>query len=80
MDTCLMTYGEKYSSVSDGRYRYIRYPDGSEELYDHQTDPHEWHNIVKNKALRKVIERLSKEIPTTWAKSLGGTTEKQKGA
>jgi arylsulfatase A-like enzyme len=76
----LMTYGAHYSSVSDGRYRYIRYPDGSEELYDHQTDPHEWTNIADKKKLKKVKMRLAKAIPTTWAKSLGGMTEKQKGA
>lgn len=76
----LMTYGVNYSSVSDGRYRYIRYPDGSQELYDHENDPHEWTNIASKKSSKKIIERLSKEIPKTWTKSLGGVTEKQKGA
>lgn len=76
----LMTYGAQYSSVSDGRYRYIRYPDGSEELYDHQNDPYEWTNIASKNRLKKVKMRLAKEIPTTWAKSLGGNTEKKKGA
>lgn len=27
-------------------YRYIRYADGSEELYDHRVDPNEWHNLL----------------------------------
>lgn len=27
-------------------HRYIRYADGSEELYDHRIDPHEWHNVA----------------------------------
>lgn len=27
-------------------WRYIRYMDVQEELYDHNTDPHEWNNLV----------------------------------
>ena len=28
------------------RWRYIRYADGGEELYDHDADPHELHNLA----------------------------------
>ena len=31
-------------------YRYIRYSDGSEELYDHSIDPNEWTNEAANAA------------------------------
>lgn len=31
-------------------YRYIRYSDGSEELYDHSVDPNEWTNEAANAA------------------------------
>ena len=31
------------------RYRYIIYNDGNEELYDHHSDPHEWHNLAAKK-------------------------------
>ncbi len=31
-------------SVRTGRWRYILYDNGSEELYDHDADPHEWTN------------------------------------
>ncbi len=34
-------------SARSERWRYIRYEDGSEELYDHKTDPHEWTNLAK---------------------------------
>lgn len=37
--------GPDKMSVRTERWRYTRYPDG-EELYDHQTDPHEWHNLA----------------------------------
>jgi len=33
-------------AARDERWRYIRYADGSEELYDHQADPHEWTNLA----------------------------------
>ena len=29
-------------AVSEKQYRYLRYSDGSEELYDILSDPHEW--------------------------------------
>ncbi len=32
-------------SVVSEQWRYIRYVDGSEELYDIQADPHEWNNL-----------------------------------
>lgn len=71
-----MTYGADYASVYDGRYRYIRYPDGSEELYDHDQDPHEWNNLASTKN-RKLMDRLAKTIPPNFAESLGGRTEAQ---
>ncbi|MDX2037130.1 MAG: sulfatase [Isosphaeraceae bacterium] len=33
-------------AVRSTRMRYIRYADGTEELYDHTTDPHEWTNLA----------------------------------
>lgn len=46
-----------YAARTD-QWRYIRYADGSEELYDHQTDPHEWTNVAdkpENAALKQDI-------------------------
>lgn len=42
----LTTYGRNNHALRTDRYRYIRYEDGSEELYDHQQDPNEWHNLA----------------------------------
>jgi len=64
-------YGEQYTGVRSERYRYIRYRDGSEELYDHSTDPYENVNIAKKPAMKAVIQELSKSIPATFEKSLG---------
>ena len=42
----LVTYGRGNDSVVDERWRYIRYADGTEELYDHSADPNEWINLA----------------------------------
>jgi arylsulfatase A-like enzyme len=64
-------YGENYSAIRSERYRYIRYGDGSEELYDHNTDPYEHTNIAKQASMKKVIQELAKSIPANFEKSLG---------
>jgi arylsulfatase A-like enzyme len=51
-------------SVRDSRWRYIRYFDGSQELYDLKADPDEWTNVVDDPANANVVARLSKQIPT----------------
>jgi len=39
------TWGHSHA-VRDMRWRYIRYEDGGEELYDHEKDPGEWNNLA----------------------------------
>ena len=54
-------------SVVDERYRYTRYAEGSEELYDRKRDPHEFNNLIDkakgDEKLAAVVERLSAWIP-----------------
>lgn len=40
------TFGPGNHTVRSSRWRYTRYADGSEELYDHGEDPHEWRNLA----------------------------------
>jgi len=65
-------YEEHYFSACDDRYRYIQYPDGTEELYDHTADPHELTNIAARADTAPIKQRLQKQVPATWARSLGG--------
>ncbi|MBI1370211.1 MAG: sulfatase-like hydrolase/transferase [Planctomycetes bacterium] len=58
------TFMTNNHAVSDTRYHYIHYATGDEELYDHQTDPNEWRNLAGDPAMKPIIERLSKAIPT----------------
>jgi arylsulfatase A-like enzyme len=41
----VMSDGEGWQTIRTRRWRYIRYSDGSEELYDHYRDPQEWYNL-----------------------------------
>lgn len=54
----LTTFDEGNITVRGERWRYIRYADGSEELYDHQSDPHEWRNVVADPQHAAVVEGL----------------------
>ena len=68
----VMTYGYKNHAVRSERWRYIRYADGSEELYDHHQDPHEWTNLASNPDHRETMDRLGKWLPGTNARPCAG--------
>jgi len=48
-------------------WRCIRYADDTEELYDHGSDPNEWHNVTGQPTNAKTIDRLKRWLPTTEA-------------
>lgn len=57
------TIGRGTHSVANDRWRYIRYFDGSEELYDLKSDPHEWFNIAPKQEHTRIKQELAKHIP-----------------
>ncbi len=59
----LTTHGRNNHAVRDERWRYIRYADGSEELYDHQNDPREWTNLAGDDSVAEVKKRLADWLP-----------------
>jgi len=59
----LTTMRYQNHAVRDERYRYIRYYDGSEELYDHQYDPHEFVNRAKKSEYKPIKQRLRSHMP-----------------
>jgi arylsulfatase A-like enzyme len=61
----MTTWGRGNHGVRSHRYRYIQYADGSEELYDHQTDPHEWNNLAADPSLATVKADLCEWLPKT---------------
>ena len=67
----LITYGYGNHAVRDERYRYIRYADGSEELYDHDSDPNEWTNLAASPAHAQAKAQLARYLPEADAPALG---------
>ncbi len=59
----ISTYDFSEFSVRTERWRYTRYIDESEELYDHNKDPEEWTNLAQNPEYQKIIEGMSEFIP-----------------
>ncbi len=57
------TYMRGNHSVRSENWRYIRYHDGTEELYDHRVDEMEWKNLADDPGYRKVKDQLKKWLP-----------------
>ncbi|MGI9244897.1 MAG: sulfatase-like hydrolase/transferase, partial [Verrucomicrobiales bacterium] len=54
-------------SVSADRWRYIRYADGGEELYDISEDPYEWHNLAGRAEHAATLDGLRARGPQKFA-------------
>ena len=53
------TYGRGNHSVRSEDFRYIRYADGTEELYDHRVDPMEWTNLAADANYQEEKRKLA---------------------
>jgi arylsulfatase A-like enzyme len=49
--------------LSADRFRYIRYSNGDEELYDIQNDPYEWTNLAPNPEYAPTLTKLRARAP-----------------
>jgi arylsulfatase A-like enzyme len=59
----LTTYGFGNHAARSERWRYIRYSDGGEELYDRAKDPNEWTNLASKPELAAVKSEHAKWLP-----------------
>ena len=57
------TNGYRNHSITGDRYHYIRWSDGSEELYDFATDPHEFTNLAGDPGMKAVKSELGAWLP-----------------
>jgi arylsulfatase A-like enzyme len=62
------TFDQGNYSITGARWHYIRYADGNEELYDSQSDPHEWSNLAAEEKHRGIIADLRKHLPNSAAR------------
>ena len=54
---------DQYAGIRTEKFRYIRYKEGQQELYDIERDPHEWKNQANNPEYAKVIRELNSRLP-----------------
>lgn len=59
----ITTHGMNNHSIVDATHRYIRYADGSEEIYDQAADPNESTNLIMVPKYREIANRLATHIP-----------------
>ena len=59
----LTTHHPGNHAIRSEDWRYIRYANGEEELYDHRVDPHEFHNQAANPEYAGVKEALATYLP-----------------
>ena len=59
----ISSYGDGNTSIRTERWRYIRYEDGTDELYDHRADPNEWTNLANQPEHERTKKQLAEMIP-----------------
>lgn len=59
------TFGYQNHSVRSVAWRWIRYADSSEELYDEAKDPYEWTNLAKSADAGPRVKELAEWLPKT---------------
>ncbi len=62
-------------SISGQTHRYIHYHDGSEELYDIQSDPYEWTNLATRTESANRLAEFREVAPTEFATRIAPSVE-----
>jgi arylsulfatase A-like enzyme len=69
----ITSHGPGNDSARTETHRYIRYADGSEELYDMRKDPHEYKNLASDPKTKKLRKKLAAYLPKNPAKPVAGS-------
>lgn len=59
----ITSHNQGNHGIRGERWRYIRYADGSEELYDVANDPHEWTNVVAKPEHAAIVAEHRRWLP-----------------
>ncbi len=73
----LTTFHLNNHALRTEQYRYIRYADGGEELYDHDKDPYEWTNLAGDPKFADLKKELTKKLPAVNKPELPATKGKK---
>jgi arylsulfatase A-like enzyme len=68
----ITTHGLQNHAVRTEKWRYIRYADGGEELYDEARDPYEWTNLARDPGHEEVKRQLAEWLPKENRPEAGG--------
>lgn len=64
----ITTFGMNNHGIKSDRFRYIRYEDGGEELYDHRDDPNEFTNLANYQDYQEAKAKMKTYLPKVNAK------------
>jgi arylsulfatase A-like enzyme len=59
----ITTHNRGNHSIRSEHWRYIRYADGTEELYDHRSDPNEWKNLANHSRFAEIKREHARWLP-----------------
>lgn len=59
----ITTHNQGNHAVRSEHWRYIRYANGEEELYDMRNDPNEWRNLAQDARYRAIVEEHARWLP-----------------
>jgi arylsulfatase A-like enzyme len=72
----ITTHNHDNHGIRTERWRYIRYADGSEELYDMQADPNEWTNLAADPQFTGAKRELAEWLPKVNLKPAPGSAHR----
>ncbi len=72
----ITSHNQGNDSARTEHWRYIRYADGSEELYDYRNDPNEWTNLVADANFSATRDELARWLPKAPAPPAPGSAHR----
>lgn len=72
----ITTHNQNNHTVRSEHWRYIRYADDSEELYDLSSDPHEWTNLARKPEHVTTKAELARWLPKLNAAPVPGSAQR----
>jgi arylsulfatase A-like enzyme len=72
----ITTHNQNNTSIRTEKWRYIRYADGSEELYDEAKDPNEWFNLATDTTFVETKQELAKWLPKVNTHAVPGSAQR----